>query len=133
MVLDAFPLTANQKIDRARLPEPAWREQHGASAPPRTGTERLLLQIWQEVLGRDVLRIDRNFFEAGGTSVHLIDIANRAGKLLQRKLGVVSFFEHPTIESMARFIDEQGAAAAPAEGRVKREKGRLAQLRARRK
>lgn len=135
VVLDAFPLTANQKIDRARLPEPQWREQEreSSSAPPRTETERLLLQIWQEVLGREVPCIDRNFFEVGGTSVHLIQIADRVGKRLQRQIGVVSFFEHPTIESMARFMDEQVFETVPAAGRVKREQGRLAQVRARRK
>jgi amino acid adenylation domain-containing protein len=131
MILAALPLSANQKVDRGRLPEPEWQALEGR-VESRGGTERMLLQLWQQVLGRETLHLDRNFFEAGGTSAHLIQIASRASALLQRKIAVVSFFEYPTIESLARFLDAQGSAA-PAAVDVKRErKSRLAELRARR-
>ena len=131
MILAALPLSANQKVDRARLPAPEWQTVEGR-VESRGGIERMLLQLYQEVLGRETLHLDRNFFEAGGTSAHLIQIANRASALLQRKIAVVSFFEHPTIESLARFLDSQGSVA-PATVDVKRERiSRLAELRARR-
>jgi hypothetical protein len=89
----------------------------------------LLLQLWQQVLGRTRIGIDHNFFEIGGTSVHLIEIANKASLRLEREIPVVRFFEHPTIEALARYLSQ--AQATPV-SQGSRAKGRLAELRARR-
>lgn len=66
MQLDELPLTNNGKVDRRALPAPDLSEQ-GANeyTSPQTETERLLANIWEEVL--EVPRIGRHdhFFECG--------------------------------------------------------------------
>ncbi|MEX5624250.1 hypothetical protein ABFV62_29400, partial [Pseudomonas syringae] len=47
-VMPSFPVTPNGKLDRKRLPDPVF-ESSGHVAP-RNEQERLLAQIWEEVL-----------------------------------------------------------------------------------
>ncbi|MET8078098.1 amino acid adenylation domain-containing protein [Streptomyces sp. NPDC005303] len=63
-VLDAFPLTANGKLDRARLPRPG---SDPASGVPEA-SEDLLTGIWEQLTGLRV-RGDDNLFDRGADSV----------------------------------------------------------------
>ncbi|WP_228709179.1 phosphopantetheine-binding protein, partial [Amycolatopsis keratiniphila] len=65
LVLDTFPLTLNGKIDRAALPEPGFAGKP-AGREPRTETERVLCDLFAEVLGLDRVGADDGFFELGG-------------------------------------------------------------------
>ncbi|MER7766095.1 amino acid adenylation domain-containing protein [Kitasatospora sp. NPDC096140] len=77
VVLDAFPLTSNNKIDREALPEPDIRG--GATRrPPRTRTETLLCELLHEVLGAEEIGIDDGFFDLGGDSITAVQLAARA-------------------------------------------------------
>jgi non-ribosomal peptide synthase protein (TIGR01720 family) len=91
-------------------------------AAPTNRTERILADIWQELLGIDRIGINDNFFELGGDSViglGLVTKAHKAGiRLTNRQI-----FEHQTIAELAavaetgqvRLNAEQGEAmgAAP--------------------
>ncbi|HEU4885973.1 MAG TPA: amino acid adenylation domain-containing protein, partial [Longimicrobium sp.] len=81
--LDAFPLTANGKLDRKALPAPEGDAyaRRGYEAPLGE-VEAALAEIWAEVLG--VERVGRwdHFFELGGHSllaIRLIERMRRAG------------------------------------------------------
>ena len=109
--MDAFPLLPNGKIDVKSLPSPdeSARPQVG-SAPPTTENERLLVQIWTEVLGLAQIGIHDNFFELGGDSILNIQIiarARQAGLLLTPK----QLFEAQTIAQLAALA----GTAAPAQ------------------
>ncbi|MDN3578328.1 amino acid adenylation domain-containing protein [Chitinimonas viridis] len=126
VLLDAFPLSANNKVDRKQLPIPDWEQADSSYCEPEGDLESLLAGIWQQVLGRERIGADRNFFELGGSSVHLIEIASKANLMLQQEINVVSYFEHPTIRAMAAFINARQQAPAPVGDTPKRAKGRLA-------
>src|SRR5690606_13066802 len=49
--LDEMPLTANGKVDRAALPEPGLQAERTVYRAPRTLDERLLADLFAEVLG----------------------------------------------------------------------------------
>lgn len=130
IALDAFPLSANNKVDRKRLVAPVWQKDDGLVVEPQGATETLLARVWQEVLGRSRVSVDRNFFELGGSSVHLIAVAGKANLLLGMDIPVVGYFQHPTVRAMAAFVDErQGQGAGqehePAQAGA-RSKSRLA-------
>ncbi|HEX7241633.1 MAG TPA: amino acid adenylation domain-containing protein, partial [Longimicrobiaceae bacterium] len=102
VALERLPLTPNGKVDRGALPVPeAARADGWEHAPPRTPTERTLVQVWSEVLGVERVGIHDRFFELGGDSILAIRVATgarRAGlQLLPRQL-----FEHATIAELAR-------------------------------
>ncbi|HWW74990.1 MAG TPA: condensation domain-containing protein, partial [Pyrinomonadaceae bacterium] len=104
--LDELPLTANGKVDRRALPAVEVRDSSAVYAAPRTPTERLLADIWQEVLGLDRVGVHDNFFELGGDSILSIQIisrVNRAGI----GLTVKQLFEWQTIAELAQVAPER--------------------------
>ena len=102
VMLEAMPSTTSGKIDRGALPAPdrVRPELDEALAPPRTITERVLADIWAQVLGIEQVGIHDNFFELGGDSILSIQIiarANEAGLRLTPK----QLFQHQTIAELA--------------------------------
>jgi acyl carrier protein len=77
VALDEWPLTPNNKLDRNALPAPAAEAARAAYTAPRTDTERVLAQIWSDVLAVDKVGIEDNFFELGGDSVRSVLITMR--------------------------------------------------------
>ncbi|HEX2267989.1 MAG TPA: MupA/Atu3671 family FMN-dependent luciferase-like monooxygenase, partial [Pyrinomonadaceae bacterium] len=69
--LAALPLTANGKVDRARLPEPtAMRREAGQEyQAPRSPLEAGLVEIWEQLLRVERVGIRDNFFALGGHSL----------------------------------------------------------------
>ncbi|MFE5571365.1 amino acid adenylation domain-containing protein [Amycolatopsis japonica] len=77
LVLDTFPLTLNGKIDRAALPAPEFAGKP-AGREPRTEAERVLTDLFAEILGVDRVGADDSFFELGGDSILSMRLAARA-------------------------------------------------------
>ncbi len=99
MRLDAFPLNANGKVDRGRLPPPAV-----ADVPvlrPRFDTETRIAAIWREVLDSPDVPVDCDFFTVGGTSVLATRVLTRLQEQTGLEVPLRAFFEAPTIERLA--------------------------------
>ena len=103
--VSAIPLSAHGKVDRARLPEVDSVKSGTECLAPRNDREVVLLEVWQQVLGRDELGVEDNFFEVGGdsiTAMRIIAGARRKGLRLSPAL----LFEHQTIAAQARVARE---------------------------
>jgi Phosphopantetheine attachment site len=72
--------------------------------------ERALVGIWEEVLGRDGIGIHDNFFDRGGHSLLGARVLARVRTTIGPELPLRSVFEHPTVASLARAIEEAKAA-----------------------
>ncbi|GAB4460433.1 MAG: hypothetical protein OHK0037_07670 [Elainellaceae cyanobacterium] len=90
-------------------------QQAPSAAPPRSQLERLLLEIWQSVLGLTAIALDEQFFELGGSSLQLMQVLNQ---LHQRGYAVsaVDLFQHSTIASLAQFLAQPPAAESVQQG-----------------
>ncbi|WP_409520693.1 amino acid adenylation domain-containing protein, partial [Pseudomonas sp.] len=75
LVLSAFPVTPNGKLDRKALPEP--NVQQHAYVAPRNEQEQLLAQVWAQVLQVEQVGIEDNFFELGGDSILSLQVVSR--------------------------------------------------------
>jgi amino acid adenylation domain-containing protein/non-ribosomal peptide synthase protein (TIGR01720 family) len=99
--LESFPTLSNGKIDRRNLPEA--RHDSVDETQPRNLVERVLLQIWLDVLSVPRLGIFDNFFRMGGDSILALQVVARARKsgfhIEARQL-----FSHPTIATLAMQI-----------------------------
>ena len=104
VTLNALPLTANGKIDRRALPAPeaAGHARWTEVVAPRTPTEKLLTEIWSDVLGlnRAEVGVADNFFELGGDSILAIKIVARSNAA-GLSLATGQLFRHQTIAELA--------------------------------
>jgi len=120
MVLESLPLTNNGKVDRNALPSPdgSRPELTSVFVAPRNANERLLADIWKEVLGIAQVGINDNFFELGGDSLMSIRVVARASKA-GLNITTKQLFQHQTIAELAgasqgtRTLSEQGLVTGP--------------------
>lgn len=80
VVMDELPLTGNGKLDRARLPAPGTGVGTDDRVAPANEAEQTLLEVWQEVLGRDDFGVEDPFFAFGGDSIRAIRVRAAAAK-----------------------------------------------------
>jgi amino acid adenylation domain-containing protein len=107
--LDALPLTPSGKLDRRALPAPEEVAPAGgeetAYAPPRTRVERRLAEAWREVLRLDRVGRTDDFFEMGGHSLLVTQLASRVRAAFAVELPMAAVFESPTLAGLATRIE----------------------------
>ncbi|MBF0428041.1 MAG: amino acid adenylation domain-containing protein [Magnetococcales bacterium] len=107
ITLDALPITSNGKVDRRALPTPGPQNNPlGAVVAPRTSTERVIAEIWSDLLNKPVLSIHHNFFDLGGHSLRVIQAISQLRDRLSLEMPMQTFFQYPTIAGLAERIDE---------------------------
>ena len=112
--LAALPLTANGKLDRARLPAPK-DDGPDATQAPATPTEELLAGVWCEVLGRESVGREDNFFDLGGHSLLATQVVARIRESVAVELPLRVLFEHPVVRDLAAAVDaaQRGSPMPP--------------------
>ncbi len=107
VVLDAFPVTANGKLDRAALPAPNRDARDpGSYVPPQTDAQAVMSSTWQEVFGLGTIGIRDDFVALGGHSLMATQIVARLRKRLGVDVSLPEFFEARTIENLCRRLKE---------------------------
>jgi amino acid adenylation domain-containing protein len=101
VTLDRLPLTANGKVDRARLPAPEAPTR--PSATVETDTERAIAAIWAELLELPV-GADDNFFSLGGHSLLAIKAVAQIRRSLGQPVAVMDLFKYQTVRELAAQI-----------------------------
>ncbi|MEV0382602.1 amino acid adenylation domain-containing protein [Nonomuraea sp. NPDC050643] len=120
----SLPLTINKKVDRRLLAErasrsrPATARTAAVAVQGRGERERLVAEIWAEVLRRDTVRDGDNFFDLGGNSLLLLQVHRRLVRAVAgRALTVADLFRHPTVSALAaRLSAGAGEALTAASG-----------------
>ncbi len=107
VMLNKLPLTGTGKIDRKALP--AVSESHSSKSvhsfvAPRTSAERLVADIWSDVLNIKEISIDSDFFELGGHSLIAVKVMVAIEKETSKRLPLATLFENSTIEGLAKMI-----------------------------
>ena len=105
--LDSLPLTPSGKVDRRVLPRPdcLLPDDRDDYVAPRTPTERVIAEIWQESLGVEPVGVYDNFFDLGGHSLLLMKVVYQIKKRLGRSLNPGAFVVQ-TLEQLAARCDE---------------------------
>ncbi|MFC9162401.1 amino acid adenylation domain-containing protein [Streptomyces fungicidicus] len=109
-------------VRAAGLSDDGWtlRSAGTSARPDETETEdglrRLesrLAEVWREVLGRDRVGLDDNFFDLGGNSLLLVTAQTAVNRAFGSELSVVDLFAHPTVRDLARHLSAAGAGTVP--------------------
>ncbi|WP_432780446.1 amino acid adenylation domain-containing protein [Pseudomonas corrugata] len=114
--LDKLPLNNNGKVDRKALAARVldWQADTRRSIAPRNPLETAVAAIWAEVLGRDTIGVEDNFFTLGGHSLLATQIVARLRNHFKLDLPLRTLFEQPTVALLAvNIAARQADAAAP--------------------
>ncbi|MFD5208155.1 amino acid adenylation domain-containing protein [Streptomyces anulatus] len=103
--VDRIPLTPNGKLDRKALPGLAPHVGSGVTGrSPRNPREDVLCTLFAEVLERDQVLIDDDFFALGGHSLLAAGLIRRIRDALGVDVSIRSLFEAPTVAALAERI-----------------------------
>ncbi|MBN3346594.1 B12-binding domain-containing radical SAM protein [Clostridium botulinum] len=104
--LEHIKLMSSGKIDKKSLPElDLYLASSTELIPASNEIEQKLVEIWKNVLKVDNVSVDRNFFDAGGNSILLIQLFSQIGKVYPNKISMADLFGYTTIEKMAKLIE----------------------------
>ncbi|MGB7948042.1 MAG: phosphopantetheine-binding protein, partial [Candidatus Binatia bacterium] len=107
LILGRLPLTPNGKVDYEVLlavSQPSSASGSSLSVP-RTDVEQTLSRIIAEVLGREQVTLEDNFFCLGGHSLLAAQVAARVREIFGVALDLHSFLETPTVANLAAQIE----------------------------
>jgi amino acid adenylation domain-containing protein len=105
VVVDAFPLTPNGKVDRRALPLPGRTQSGAAYVAPRTPTEQILANVWIDILKVERVGVLDDFFRLGGHSLMAIQLVSQLRKRAGIELELRDLFAHPTLDALAACVD----------------------------
>ncbi|MFG3003913.1 amino acid adenylation domain-containing protein [Streptomyces calvus] len=109
LALDAFPRTADGRIDRAALPEPHRSTARG----PRNDIERTLCGLFAELLGKPVTTIDDSFFDLGGHSLLATRLVSRVRSTFGIELPFRDIFDAQTVAALAERVVGSSTGGRP--------------------
>lgn len=103
--VDAFPLSANGKLDKKSLPSPVATFKKQFIAPVNE-VEEQLVGIWSELLKIEVtsLSTDEDFFKMGGNSLKAMALINRLNKTFSVEMSLKELFTIQTVKGIANYI-----------------------------
>ncbi len=110
VAMDAIPISPNGKVSRKDLPEPdnaAIDETEYVA--PRTVLEATIVEVWAEVLGRDRVGVNDNFFALGGHSLLAMRVIARLADRLSARPAMSQLFEAPTVAKLAAVLAPMAA------------------------
>lgn len=111
--MNSLPLTSAGKINRKEIvfPEALTTGLQSVHTAPRNRTESELVEIWREVLRKDIVGIDDNFFSLGGDSIKSIRIIVAVEKRVGAQTTIGDVFTHQTIRQFGEFVDSKRAGS----------------------
>ena len=101
VVVDGLPLTPNGKLDKRALPAPDYIPAGEGLVEPVTATERVLCDVYCDVLGLEQVGTDQSFFDLGGDSLSAMRLTARLRTVLDMELPVRAVFTTPTVAGLA--------------------------------
>ncbi len=116
VAVPVIPMTTNGKVDRKALPAPKAGGEGAAAAfvAPADELERIIAEIWCEVLSAEQVSTHESFFDIGGTSLGVVRVAAKLRKRLDRDISVVTLFQYPSVSALAKHLAQTDRRPKPA-------------------
>lgn len=107
--VEEFPISQNGKADRSfvKTIDIFNLNQKDAYIMPRSTKEKIIYNLWVEILNSKNIRVNDNFFDIGGTSIDAIRLASKLKKAFKKDVAVIDMFTYTTIRLQSEFLDEE--------------------------
>lgn len=106
-----FPLTDNGKLDLKKLPPADYNQLSEVNhSAPQNATERIMLEIWSEVLciEKNMLGREYSFFEIGGHSLSAMVLLGRIREKFKKEVSIRHIYENPKLNDLCLVIQKLG-------------------------
>jgi len=105
--IESIPVNLNGKIDRKSLPEPKGQLKMGTSyRAPGTGMEKIVVEIWQEILGIEQIGMDDDFFALGGHSLQAMRLVTKIHQKTAVAVPLKELFQTSTVAGLVEYINK---------------------------
>lgn len=128
--LDALPVNANGKLDKAALPDP-FAQAGLIPTGIRSPNFALVSDAWQEILGQRPSSDELNFFDAGGTSLDALRLHEVLSERFSRELDPTFVFEHTTVRGQAEAMSSPARVETQTDTRGQQRRSAIARARRR--
>jgi len=98
---------------------------------PQTELERRIAGVWEEMLQLDRISVEENVFDLGVHSLLAVRLHQRLCEVLGRDFSLVSMFQYPTIQSLAKLLSQKvgGDRSGEIRNRAQLQRGAVARSR----
>nr|WP_277932462.1 non-ribosomal peptide synthetase [Rhodococcus opacus] len=110
VTLDRMPVSVNGKIDRRALPAPTPSNRQ--FRPPVTPTEQTIADVFTDVLGRERVGLDDDFFTLGGNSLLATQVVSRLSVAMDARVPMRVLFEASSVQALSTWLESQATAGA---------------------
>jgi len=118
LFLEAFPLSANGKVDRRSLPtkDVSIEQVTTTYIAPQNNIEQTIASIFQTVLNLEKVGTSSNFFEIGGNSLLIAKVYNQLKNEFPDEftsISLLDLYKYPTIRALAQQVKPQREERSP--------------------
>ncbi|MFY1632283.1 amino acid adenylation domain-containing protein [Solwaraspora sp. WMMB335] len=103
VILDRLPLSANGKVDRARLARlsPSNKVSDNRPVPASDPVQTVLVEVWESILGTQPIGVHDDFFDLGGQSFAALRATALAARRLGRPVPLAALLQERTVARLA--------------------------------
>ena len=100
--LEEIPLTVNGKVDKKALPEISNTAADSTiqNEKPQDNNEKIILEIWKEILNIENIGVNDNFFDVGGHSLLIAELIDSMKKKANIDMEIIDMFRYSTIRAI---------------------------------
>jgi oxalate---CoA ligase len=109
--VEEIPKGATGKLQRIGLAQKLATKLRAPFVAPKTELEKMLAEIWTEVLSIQQVGIYDNFFTLGGDSLRATQVISRLKAAFQVDIPLPKFFEAPTVMGLSQMLTEHQVEA----------------------
>ncbi len=113
-IISEIPLTTQGKLDYKALPEPIVIKTSSHYQAPSTHAEKVLVDLWKNLLPVYQVGVSDNFFDLGGHSLLAVQLVHKIKEQFNIDICVSDLQQNPTLQALAAYIDRATEESAKA-------------------
>jgi acyl carrier protein len=111
--VNSIPLSSNGKVNKKLLPDPFVVKSNKTIREPKDEIESVVVRICSDVLKKEFVSLDDNFFEIGGNSLNAVRVISQIQKQLDIDLALKEIFYNPVLSDISEMVKKAISSRNP--------------------